>query len=305
MFAMKKRAAGIAAVALATTLTLAGCAVASTSTPDTDPASSSTFGHIHGLAFGPGAEYGLIATHQGLYQFPLAVTSPVMPSQLDGPQGALRSDFMGVTSFGGSLYASGHPNPSSGESGPNLGLLRSTDGGLSWTQESPTAAADYHSLTAGRDSGGTVVLHGLNSATSAIETSTDGGQSWTVGATVAARSVVADPAVPGRIYATTQIGLQRSDNNGQTFAPIAGSPDLYLLAAIHDPSIGTLIGIAVDGGVWLKNPTGNWTQTGTVTGRADAITFGSTTSPLLLVSDQTGVTISHDLGATWQLAVSR
>ncbi len=182
---------------------------------------------------------------------------------------------MGITSFDGSLYASGHPNPSAADSGPNLGLLRSTDAGLSWTRASSTAAADYHSLTAGRSGSGMVVLHGLNSITSAIETSTDGGQSWTVGATLAARSLV------------------------------AGSPNLYLLTAVHDPSVGSLIGIAVDGAVWLKTPTENWTQTGTVTGPADAIAFGSTTTPVLLVSDQTGVSISHDLGTTWQLAVSR
>ena len=116
--------------------------------------------------------------HGGLYRFPLATTNPVMPSQLDGPQGGLRSDFIGITSFGGSLYASGHPNPSAADSGPNLGLLRSTDAGLSWTRASSTAAADYHLLTAGRGGSGTVVLHGLNSITSTIETSTDGGQSW-------------------------------------------------------------------------------------------------------------------------------
>jgi photosystem II stability/assembly factor-like uncharacterized protein len=305
MFATKYRAFGVTALVLAGALTLAGCASASNSTPDTDPATSSAFEHIHGLAFDSGADYGLVATHDGLYRFPLATTNPVMPSQLDGPQGGLRSDFMGITSFDGSLYASGHPNASAADSGPNLGLLRSTDAGLSWTRASSTAAADYHSLTAGRGSSGTVVLHGLNSITSAIETSTDGGQSWTVGATLAARSLVADPAVPGRIYATTEKGLQRSDDNGQTFALIAGSPNLYLLTAIHDPSVGTLIGIAVNGAVWLKTPTENWTQTGTVTGPADAIAFGSTTTPILLVSDQTGVTISHDLGTTWQLAVSR
>jgi hypothetical protein len=179
LFATKYRAVGVTALVLAGAVTLAGCASASNPTPDTDPATSSAFEHIHGLAFDSGAGAGLVATHYGLYRFPLATTSPVMPSQLDGPQGGLRSDFMGITSFDGTLYASGHPNPSVADTGPNLGLLRSTDAGLSWTRFSSTAAVDYHSLTAGKDSSGTVVLHGLNSITSTIETSTDGGQSWT------------------------------------------------------------------------------------------------------------------------------
>lgn len=48
-------------------------------------------------------------------------------------------------------YASGHPGPTTPDSfgGPNLGLVRSTDGGRTWSNASLTGQADHHDLAIG------------------------------------------------------------------------------------------------------------------------------------------------------------
>lgn len=298
----RKSKFGVFIAGLALIVVLGGCA--GVSAPDTGQPQSSPFKHIHGLAVDGSAGYGLAATHAGLYRFSLTGTTALTPAQVGEPQGAIRDDFMGLTSFGGSLFASGHPHSAENASSPNLGLRLSRDAGVTWESVSGTSAADYHALTVGADDGGQEVIYGLDSGSNAISSSVDGGRSWMKGAALAALNIAADPALPKTVYATTQSGVQVSRDSAQSFALLPETPVLYLLTAIPDPSIGSLIGVDVDGTVWLKPATQPWKKTGKVTGKAHAIAFASTADPVLLVSDQSGIALSRDLGATWRVVVT-
>lgn len=288
---------------------LGGCARASLPASNPGESQMSPFKHIHGLAFDSVAGYGLAATHEGLYRFSLTGTTAITPAKVGEPQGGIRDDFMGLTSFESTLYASGHPGSTHKSSGPNLGLRQSTNAGVSWSSVSETSTADYHALTVGKDDSGRAVIYGLDTAFAGISFSVNGGRRWTKGAALAARDIVADPTLAKTVYATTQSGLLVSRDLGHTFSPVPNAPMLYILAAVPNVAIGSLIGIDVEGTVWLK-PSAlpgaalPWQKTGTVTGQANAIAFSSTTDSELLVSDQSGIALSKNLGATWRVVVS-
>ncbi|MBC7517870.1 MAG: hypothetical protein H7248_03160 [Microbacteriaceae bacterium] len=283
---------------------LSGCVSISAPVADPGHPAMSPFQHIHGLALDRDAGFGLVATHEGLFRFPITGAKALTPAEVGKPQGGIMDDFMGLTSIDGTLFASGHPHGEQATAGPNLGLRQSIDAGSTWSAVSATPTADYHALTVGKGDGGSPVIYGLDSGSEGISSSADGGRSWIPGAALAARNITADPNLPNTVYATTQTGVQISHDAGKTFVPVTGAPALYLLAAIPNPATGTLIGVDVDGTVWLKPATLPWKKTGSVSGQASAIAIAAGTDPKLLVSDDSGIAVSSDLGASWRLVVT-
>lgn len=293
---------GVVITGITLIVVLSGCLA--TSTTAADPPHPSPFKHVHGLALSDDASFGFAATHAGLYRFPLTGTAPMTPVQVGEPQGGVRDDFMGLTSFDGALLASGHPLVVSDPPGANLGLRQSTDAGVNWKSVSATSTADYHALTVGKDAGGRTVIYGLDSGSSTISSSVDGGRNWTNGAALAARDITADPAVPGTVYATTQSGVKISRDSGQSFDPLADTPALYFLEAVPNQSGATLVGIDIAGSVWAKITAQPWKKTGSIAGRAQAIALTATTDPVILVSDESGIATSRDFGATWRVVIT-
>jgi hypothetical protein len=165
--------------------------------------------HIHGIAASvgdPGRLY--LATHHGLY--------------LASPDGAAEKisttadDLMGFAAdpvSAGVFYASGHP-----PSGGNLGVIRSEDGGRTWTQvaKGVNGPVDFHAMDISKADPS--VIYGTHGG---LQVSRDGGKTWVVqgplpGQTfdLAASAVDADT-----VYAATRGGLMRSLDAGKIWQP--------------------------------------------------------------------------------------
>lgn len=267
-------------------LLLASCAASPTAVPPTPAAE-----HVHELAFDPGDDALLVATHTGIFRL------DVRSGDVEGPVGGLALDAMGLTVAGGNAYLSGHPGPTTPLEfvGPNLGLLRSTDGAQSWSTVALAGEADFHSLavSAARPS----QIFGLAGET--LHRSDDGGATWTQVNTIQARDLLAPEGSPV-LYATTAEGLVASSDDGATFGVVPGAPPLYLVTegAVLD---GRLVGVDVSGTIWYQEePEGEWLEGGSVEGEAAALMVMSASGDII-VADQRGVVLSDDQGQSWSV----
>ena len=128
-------------------LLLTGCST-TPAEPDAPAGTAAGFGHVHGIV-DAGDSTVLLGTHTGLYTLGEDGT-------VTGPVGGIDLDAMGLTATGDTLYASGHPGPSTpAELGaPNLGIIRSLDAGASWEPVAFTGEEDFHVLTVTGDGTG-------------------------------------------------------------------------------------------------------------------------------------------------------
>ncbi|HZN20136.1 MAG TPA: glycosyl hydrolase, partial [Micromonosporaceae bacterium] len=163
------------------------------------------FGHVHGLAVDHGTGTLYAATHVGLFR-------------IEGEHAAVRvskdaPDLMGFTAVGpGHFLASGHSGQ--GGAGPaNLGLVESTDAGVTWHSTSLSGAADFHGLQAVHS-----MVYGHNSTDGAFMVSADR-RTWERRSRVAIGAFAVSPADPLLVLATGPGGLQRSYDGGHSWAP--------------------------------------------------------------------------------------
>lgn len=96
--------------------------------------------HVHGLDYVDGRLY--VATHHGL-----VMGAPSGNDWFWAYVGHERFDYMGFTTDGRTFYSSGHPDDPYKFGGTMLGLRRSTDQGHNWEQRSLKGQADFHALT--------------------------------------------------------------------------------------------------------------------------------------------------------------
>jgi hypothetical protein len=274
---------------------LAGCSAGAGDSANVPVAAPQAFEHIHALTVDPNNGDLIVATHEGLYEL---VVGSDGATTADGPVGGLDFDLMGFTLIGNTAYASGHPGATTPDSfgTPNLGLISSIDRGKTWVNVSRAGQTDFHALTvapSGEDASAARIF-GLDSSKLAIQRSLDGGISWTDGAELVARDIVADPARPGTIFATTENGLAVSSDNASSFEIVPGAPALYLLTISSDTHL--LAGIDTSGMVWKQNSADEWVRGGSVSGTPQAVTvFGSR----LYVADDSGIAFSDDEGTSW------
>jgi len=252
---------------------------------------------IHALALEQGTDDVLIATHTGIFRF------ATDDGALEGPIGDNVFDAMGMLADATSLYASGHPGPQGNEgmTAPNVGLITSTDGAMTWSNIALAGTTDFHELAVDATST-PPLLYGLPSGESVVMRSDDGGSNWTTGAVLEARDLEVSDAV---VYATTADGLQVSDDRGETFSVDDTAPTLVYVT--RDPATdGALIGIDPDGAVWSRpGATDGWTRTGEVQGMPVAViarqNAGRTS---LVVADEERLVETADGGQTWTTLVS-
>ncbi|MCD2462971.1 exo-alpha-sialidase [Streptomyces sp. MBT42] len=283
----RRPATAAAALTLTLTLALAACS------PSVEPSRASSgdtahgdgptaaLGHIHGLGLRGGRLY--VATHQGVHT-PGADGSPVLV-------GDRRDDFMGFTvTADGAFLASGHPAPGTG--GPaDLGLLTSTDAGLTWRETSLAGQVDFHALDTARDS----TVYGYDSANGLLRASADG-IAWDDRAALRALDIAVSPADPATVLASTESGVARSTDGGRTFAPGAGRVLAYLSWGSPD----ALFGVDPDGALFRGTDGGAaWTRVSTVPGGApQALTVVD--ARRLFVATGDGVYESRDAGRTFE-----
>ena len=245
--------------------------------------------HVHGLGVNPAKGILYAAAHTGLYQVPAA-----------GPAtrvGAGEQDTMGFTVVGPNHFlASGHPasheasgHPASHEGGPaHLGLLESTDGGVTWQELSLRGGADFHALRYRHDT-----VYGYNSTTGQLMVSRDK-KAWEPRSSTAMRDFAVDPADPDRLLATTQQGLMRSADGGRTWTPTGGEPALLLDWTAPD----ALWAVTVGGTVRRSADAGaTWSTQGTIPGPATAFAVNGT--DLYVSVADGGIFHSPDAGRTW------
>ncbi len=158
--------------------------------------------HVHGLGLDPTDGTVYVATHDGLF-------AAAAGEEL-APVGTAGRDLMGFTMAGpGTILSSGHPGPGEDAANP-LGLVRSTDGGASYTTLSLAGEVDFHALDV---SSGTV--YGLDAGRQTLRASSDGGTTWQDRATLAALDIAVDPADVASVLATVQGGVAASRDGGR------------------------------------------------------------------------------------------
>lgn len=241
-------------------------------------------GHLHGIGVDPADGRILLGTHVGL-----------MAIGPDGVElvGDATTDLMGFTVAGPQhYYSSGHPG--AGEDLPNpVGLIETTDGGLTWRALSRAGESDFHTLVAG---GGRV--YGFDGR---VRSSTDG-VSWDDGASdVAPFSLAVQPDDAAVLVATTQQGPVRSDDAGATFTVLDGAP---LLVFVAWAAPGELYGIDPDGGVHVAEDAGTtWASTGAAGAPPEAFTAAADGAVLVATSEH--VLRSEDGARTFEVVAHR
>ncbi|MFC4950981.1 F510_1955 family glycosylhydrolase [Pseudonocardia sp. GCM10023141] len=280
----------VALVLLTGTVIVAGC-----SQPARADASAVKpgFGHVHALANNPEDGTTYAATHTGIFRL--------------GPTGPVRvadhiQDTMGFAVIGRNRFlGSGHPGPH--DAGPvNVGLIRSDDGGLSWSPVALGGQTDFHALSV---EGGTV--YGWDAVSMMIMRSDDGGIAWQRGATISDVGALAvDPDDKHRVLATSSSGLLESADGGTTFAAAVQQPPRPLVLVDHAARIGgggdtTLAGIDQTGTLWASTG-GVWSGEGSLGAPPQAFKVLGPGRYVVATSD--GVHSTEDAGRTWNLVAA-
>ncbi|MFE0647291.1 F510_1955 family glycosylhydrolase [Streptomyces sp. NPDC059534] len=260
-----------------TALTLGACSSPSSGTGGDGEGSGASLSHVHGLGVRGDTLY--VATHEGL-RTPDADGRPT-------PVGERRDDLMGFTvTASGTFLASGHPAP--GSTGPaDLGLVASTDAGLTWQEKSLAGKVDFHALDTAPDS----TVYGYDSANGLLRVSADGVE-WEDRAALRALDIAVSPTAAGTVLATTEGGVARSTDGGRTFAPAIGP----VLAHVSWGAPDALFGVDPSGVLFRGTDGGaSWTRIGPVPGGApQALTVVD--ARRLFVATQDGVYESRDAG---------
>ncbi len=170
--------------------------------------------HVHGLAFAPDGKALLVPAHIGL-----AIYRDGRWSKAPGPT----HDFMGFSAAKNAIYTSGHPAPGSALRNP-FGLMKSTDGGKTWSSLGLLGEADFHQLAVGYH---TSVVYVVNAQPNSrmpqpgIYFTADEGKSWkrseSVGLAAQVISIAVHPAETGTVAVGTLGGLYLSRDFGASF----------------------------------------------------------------------------------------
>lgn len=237
--------------------------------------------HVHGLGIDPADGTLYVATHFGLFRIPASGTAERVANRYQ--------DTMGFTVVGPHHFlGSGHPDFREKDLPPRLGLIETTDAGQTWQKVSLLGEADFHALHTAHGA-----VYGYDSA-GRFMVSNDK-VTWETRSTVPMRDFAVSPTNPDVVLATTEAGLQRSDDGGRTLSRVE-APPLVLLAW---PSAVRLFGVTSAGEVLLSPDTGaTWTVRGRLDGGPEAFVAAGGE---LVAATETGIYSSKDDGRTWDL----
>jgi photosystem II stability/assembly factor-like uncharacterized protein len=192
-------------------------------------------------------------------------------------------------------FASGHP-----ADGGNLGVIRTDDGGKTWTHVSDglDGPVDFHAMEVSRAD--PMVIYGIGHD-GVVQRSGDGGLSWEVSGTAPEKliDIATSPADPAALYAATEGGLFLSGDRGATWTAIMEGAPVSTVDAGADGAVR-----AVDLGRGLV-VLGDSSKVSTVSSAVPDgyLLYLSSTSadPLRLValSGNGRLVMSDDGGASW------
>lgn len=225
------------------------------------PAGSTDTGvaHVHGLGINPkdGALYA--ATHTGLFRIPEEGRAERIADRYQ--------DTMGFTVAGPDRFlGSGHPDITDRKlrkpgRPPLLGLIESTDTGVTWHSVSLLGDADFHALTAAHGR-----VYGFDATSGRLMVSADM-RAWDTRSTTAMADFAVDPVDPDHIVAATGERIIASVDGGRTWETQPGPP---LLVLSWDEQSG-LWGADTAGRVHRAGTEGAWRNVGTLAGEPQAL----------------------------------
>ena len=169
--------------------------------------------HVHGIGVDPTDSSILyIATHGDFYQSRDGAT----PVKVD----KIRADYMAFNAPNNKdspLYASGHPS-----SGGNTGLIKSTDGGITWQQVAKVLepAVDFHAMTLSNSDPNLIL--GFDSGGRGLFKTIDAGKTWeNLEYPEYIYALTISPNDSQLIFAGTGNGIFKSNDGGITWNHIA------------------------------------------------------------------------------------
>ena len=204
---------------------------------------SPALSHVHDAVLSGDSLF--IGTHSGLHQ----VDASTGNSELIGES---NDDFMSLAGQPEKIMvASGHPGVGSSLSNP-IGLVKSTNKGLTWESISLEGEVDFHALAingdqiVGSDTRGPLLW------------SQDGGQNWTSGPTVEVISIV---WFQDTVWITTPDQGLLNWNPGDMATVAVGLPTILLSTS---PKGDAIWRVDADGSVHRSLDLQSWTQAGSV-----------------------------------------
>jgi len=266
-----------------------------------------TLNHVHGLAFSADGKALMIPSHHGL-----AIYRDGRWSAAPGPG----HDYMGFSATRARLYSSGHPAPDSGLVNP-FGLIRSDDGGRTWSKLGLEGESDFHVLATGYE---TNVVYVYNPAPNSrmrgpgVYKTLNDGFMWIpvrgAGLVESPRALAVHPTNPGTVAAASSIGLFLSEDGGDHFRRIAAGGDM--LAATFDLDGHTLWFSASDGGPRLGKydlKLGKRTDVAIPVAQNDPILYiaqsPAARDTYAIATHARSVYLSEDGGKSWRLIAER
>ena len=274
--------------ALAVAILASGCGSGDASTV----ARAGDLGHIHDLVLEADGDL-LVASHTGLYRI-----EGIDRAVLVGDE---QHDLMAMAAQADALIASGHPNllmeryQVEGRP-PFLGLVRSNDSGESWEIVDLLGDADFHALAP--------TPTGLFAAetTGRIWFLDETSGQWSQLGEVEARDLAVNPADPTQQLAPDyDAGVWASNDGAVTWTRLDTAPPLI---EIEWESAQGIVGITVDGGVWVSDELEDaWTETAAFDSADEVETFYIDPDGNWWVTVHGGAIFhSTDAGATWDEA---
>ena len=246
-------------------------------------------GHVHGLGVNPNDGSLFIATHYGLFR---ADRKEQQPARV----GERFQDTMGFTVAGPDRFlGSGHPDLEEAREQnlpPHLGLIESTDAGVTWQPISLQGEADFHVLRLAGER-----LYGYDASNDRLMASADRGRTWEErerpGPLI---DLAAAPGGPERLVAATAEGLFESRDGGRSWRSLGRAPSL-----VAWPSPQRLYLVAADGRVYSSADGGRRVRVrGDIGGQPAALVADGPDELYVALHDGL-IKRSTDGGATWEV----
>ncbi len=244
--------------------------------------------HVHGLGVNPADRSLIVATHYGSFRIPV-----------DGEEaeriGGGFQDTMGFTVAGPDHFlGSGHPDDPGRRAGQptRLGLIESTDGGVTWANVSLGGEVDFHGLVFAHD-----LVYGWDSGTGRFMVSGDR-TNWEVRSSLDLVGFAVDPTDDDHVVGTGPEGLTESFDGGRSWTTVDGPR----VVTVSWDAVAGLWGAEPGGVVWHRIES-EWERAGALPGEAQVLLATSDALYAAAHHDDglTGIYRSSDGGRTWDL----
>lgn len=250
---------------------------------------------VNTLDIDPANDDFLLTTNRGFFRISAdgKTVTPVTGTIHDAGKTATVGTFLELRSTGpNQMLGSGHPDKLG--TLPNfLGLIRSDDGGKTWSAVARMADADLHKIIVRHDQ-----LYAFDAVLSAMLISPDGGKTFKEAFTP--RGLIidfeVDPADPDRIVASTDLELFRTEDGGESWRPLAPADGIRLAW----PDAKTLYRATKDGTFSVSSDGGTrWEEVGKVGGEPYEIHAVGPKQAFVALSDGS-IIETQDGGVTWR-----